>query len=49
MTGSSTSEGRRLVKLPDPPIFEGITKDSITFNNWLVQIKNKLRSNSNAY
>jgi hypothetical protein len=49
MTGSPAPEGRRSVKLPDPPIFEGTTKDGITFDNWLVQIKNKLRGNSDAY
>jgi len=48
-SGSPAPEGRRSVKLPDPPIFEGTTKDGITFDNWLVQIKNKLRGNSDAY
>jgi len=49
ISSSPAPEGRRSVKLPDPPVFEGMTKDSITFDNWLVQIKNKLRGNSNAY
>jgi hypothetical protein len=49
MTGSPALESRYSVKLPNSPIFEGITKDGITFDNWLVQIKNKLCSNSDIY
>ncbi|KAH0551105.1 hypothetical protein GP486_007549 [Trichoglossum hirsutum] len=93
------SEGRRSMKLPDPPLFDGSTKDgvtirtlradiclhtplvhmwshiarttkrrchgcaptggrlwatqgplvTVTYNNWLVQVENKLRSNADAY
>jgi Zinc knuckle len=42
-------EGRRTVKLPDPPLFEGRIKDGITFDNWVIQVKNKLRGNSDSY
>jgi hypothetical protein len=42
-------EGRRIVKLPDPPLFEGRIKDGITFDNWVIQVKNKLRGNSDLY
>jgi predicted house-cleaning noncanonical NTP pyrophosphatase (MazG superfamily) len=40
---------RRVVKLPDPPLFNGLPKDSISFDNWLVQVKNKLRDNADSY
>jgi Zinc knuckle len=46
---SPAPEGRRTVKLPDPPVFEGKTTAGPTFDNWLVQVKNKLRGNADAY
>jgi hypothetical protein len=48
--GSPAPENsRRTVKLPDPPLFDGTGKDSITFDNWLIQVKNKLRGNADSY
>jgi hypothetical protein len=48
--GSPTSHapfgGTRVAKLPDPTLFTG---DRTVFDNWLVQIKNKLRGNTNSY
>jgi hypothetical protein len=38
--------GTRVAKLPDPTLFTG---DCTVFDNWLVQIKNKLRGNTNSY
>jgi hypothetical protein len=40
---------RRTTKLPDPPLFDGSLKDGTTYDNWLVQIENKLRGNADAY
>ena len=40
---------RRTTKLPDPPLFDGHSKDGTTYDNWLIQVKNKLRGNSDAY
>jgi hypothetical protein len=40
---------RRVVKLPDPPLFNGIPKDGVSFDNWLIQVKNKLRGNADSY
>jgi hypothetical protein len=40
---------RRTTKLPDPPLFDGTSKDGVTFDNWLIQVKNKLRGNADAY
>src|SRR4051794_4845864 len=39
----------RTTKLPNPPLFNGSNKDGITYDNWLIQLKNKLRGNSDAY
>jgi hypothetical protein len=38
--------GTRVTKLPDPTLFAG---DRTVFDDWLVQIKNKLRGNTNSY
>jgi hypothetical protein len=35
----ASNRGTRVAKLPDPTLFTG---DRIVFNNWLIQIKNKL-------
>ena len=40
---------RRTTKLPDPPLFDGSCKDGTTYDNWLIQVKNKLRGNADAY
>ncbi|KAI9776491.1 MAG: hypothetical protein M1839_009525 [Geoglossum umbratile] len=32
----------RTTKLPDPPLFNGSNKDGTTYDNWLIQLKNKL-------
>ncbi|KAH0562728.1 hypothetical protein GP486_002611 [Trichoglossum hirsutum] len=37
------------IKLPDLLLFDGTSKDEVTFNNWLIQVKNKLRGNVDAY
>jgi hypothetical protein len=49
--GSSPApEGtRHTTKLPDPPLFDGGNKDGTTYDNWLIQLKNKLRGNPDAY
>ena len=48
--GSPAPEhARRTVKLPDPPLFDGSSKDVTTFDNWLIQLKNKLRGNADSY
>jgi hypothetical protein len=31
------------------PLFDGSNKDGVTFDNWLIQVKNKLRGNADAY
>jgi hypothetical protein len=38
--------GTRVAKLPDPTLFAG---DRTVFDDWLVQIKNKLRGNADSY
>jgi hypothetical protein len=38
--------GVRVAKLPDPTLFAG---DRTVFDDWLVQIKNKLRGNADSY
>jgi hypothetical protein len=52
-TASSSSPApeaaRRTTKLPDLPLFDGSNKDGVTYDNWLIQLKNKLRGNPNAY
>ena len=40
---------RRTTKLPDPPLFDGSCKDGTTYDNWLIQVKNKLCRNADAY
>jgi hypothetical protein len=42
---SNSSSSTRTVKLPDPPKFSGKATNGISFENWLVQVKNKLRGN----
>jgi hypothetical protein len=37
----------RVAKLPDPPLFSG--EDRAMFDDWLVQVKNKLRGNHEMY
>ena len=37
------------MKLPDPSLFDGSGKDGTTYDNWLIQVKNKLRGNVDAY
>lgn len=39
----------RTTKLPDPPLFNGSGKDGTTYDNWLIQLKNKLRGNTDSY
>ncbi|KAH0563434.1 hypothetical protein GP486_001995 [Trichoglossum hirsutum] len=43
------SEARRSTKLPDQLLFDGTSKDGVTFDNWLIQLKNKLQGNTDAY
>ena len=40
---------RWTIKLPDPPLFDGSSKDGITFDKWLIQVKNKLYGNADLY
>ena len=42
-------EIRRPVTLPDPPVFEGNVPDGISLDNWLIQVRNKLRGNAELY
>jgi hypothetical protein len=44
---TSHGTGNRVAKLPDPPLFSG--EDRAMFDDWLVQIKNKLRGNHEMY
>jgi hypothetical protein len=37
------------MKLPDPSLFDGSSKDRTTYNNWLIQVENKLRDNASTY
>jgi Zinc knuckle len=46
---SPPESARRTTKLPDPPLFDGSSKDGTTYDNWLIQVKNKLRGNADAY
>ncbi|KAH0562538.1 hypothetical protein GP486_002778 [Trichoglossum hirsutum] len=43
------SEGRRFTKLPDLPLFNGSMKDGVMYDNWLIQVENKLRGNADVY
>jgi hypothetical protein len=43
------SSATRVVRLPDPPLFAGYAEKNIAFDDWLVQIKNKLRGNADSY
>jgi hypothetical protein len=45
-TGGKAS---RTTKLPHPPTFDGTTDSGIIFEDWLVQVKNKLRGNYDHY
>jgi hypothetical protein len=50
LSDSLTSESNRhTVKLLDSRLYNSYGKDNITYNNWLVQIKTKLRGNSDLY
>jgi hypothetical protein len=42
-------ENRRVGKLPDPPMFSGQPTNGMTFDNWMIQIRNKLRGNQDSY
>jgi hypothetical protein len=48
-TSPSPESSRRPGKIPDPPLFDGTSKDGSTFDNWLIQVKNKLRGNAESY
>lgn len=48
-TPSESGNVKRTTKLPDPPKFSGKLTNGTTFENWLVQVKNKLRGNSDHY
>jgi hypothetical protein len=48
-TPAPHESARRTTKLPDPPLFDGSNKEGVTYNNWLIQVKNKLRGNADAY
>ena len=48
-TPSDVISAHRTSKLPDPPKFSGKLANGTTFENWLVQVKNKLRGNSDHY
>ena len=37
------------MKLPNLLLFDGSIKDRVTYDNWLIQVKNKLYSNADAY
>jgi hypothetical protein len=41
------ASGSRVAKLPDPPLFSGA--DPTLFDDWIIQIKNKLRGNAESY
>ena len=40
---------RHTTKLPDPPLFDGSMKNGVTYDNWLIQVENKLHGNANTY
>ncbi|KAH0562802.1 hypothetical protein GP486_002574 [Trichoglossum hirsutum] len=42
-------EGRKFMKLPDPPLFDSNAKDRVTYDNWLIQVENKFYSNADVY
>jgi hypothetical protein len=42
----ASNRGARVAKLPDPTLFTG---DHIVFDDWLIQIKNKLQGNTALY
>ncbi|KAH0558480.1 hypothetical protein GP486_004861 [Trichoglossum hirsutum] len=33
----------------DPPLFDDTSKDRVIFDNWLIQLQNKLQGNADAY
>jgi len=41
------ASGSRVIKLPDPPLFSGA--DPSLFDDWAIQVKNKLRGNAESY
>jgi hypothetical protein len=45
----SPAEARRVLKLLDPPRFSGQLTNGTTFDNWLIQVKNKIRGNEDHY
>jgi hypothetical protein len=48
-TSDAIASGKRSTKLPDPPKFSGKLESGTTFEDWLVQVKNKLRGNQDHY
>ncbi|KAH0548084.1 hypothetical protein GP486_008180, partial [Trichoglossum hirsutum] len=40
---------QRTTKLPDPLLFDSSIKNEVTYDNWLIQVENKLRGNADAY
>ena len=48
--GTPSPKGtQRTSKLLDLPLFDRGNKNGSTFDNWLVQVKNKLRGNADSY
>jgi Zinc knuckle len=43
------SASTKVVRLPDPPMFSGQQDKTPAFDDWIVQIKNKLRGNADWY
>ena len=47
MPSLSPFDSRRPIKLPNPPVFEG--NNGISLDNWLIQVRNKLRGNAELF
>ena len=49
-TGSPSKHQQKLAKITDPPFFyNNTTEDKLGFDGWLIQVKNKLTSDSHMY
>ena len=49
MPSEAAIVGKRLAKLPDPLKFSSKLESGTTFEDWLVQVKNKLQGNHDHY
>lgn len=44
-TNADAGDRVRMIKLPDPPVFDGSEKDQISYDDWYLQMQNTMQAN----